>query len=267
MTASILRLAARVAEMHPFSWWLAWTAVHHMPFLLPHDKSYNALRHFIAARPEGLFLDIGANDGISVLSFRKFSPAYKILSLEPNALLEPPLRKIRQKDANFDYRMVGAGSKRERIQFYVPVYKGIVLHTFTSASRDHTLDGIAESFGESVRSQTRLQAVESDVILVDDLDISPTIVKIDAEGFNLEVLRGARKTLARSRPFVMTELELSEWDDLSRFFAEIDYDLVSYGIGNDTFEKIVNPTSSRVSGERNIFAIPRDALAQIPIAS
>src|SRR5207253_7074678 len=61
---------ARVAELHPFVWKLAWEAVHRLPFLLPHDKSYNAFRHFIASRPSGLFLDVGANDGISILSFR-----------------------------------------------------------------------------------------------------------------------------------------------------------------------------------------------------
>jgi FkbM family methyltransferase len=109
-------------------------------FLLPHDKSYNALRHFIAARPQGLFLDIGANDGISALSFRRFDKAYKIVSLEPNSLLEAPLKRISCTDQNFEFRMIGATSKRERIKFFVPVYRGIVLHTFASANRDHILD-------------------------------------------------------------------------------------------------------------------------------
>src|SRR3954468_10990200 len=91
MFAGLLHGCARVAQLHPFSWKFAWEAVHRLPFLLPHDKSYNALKHFIAATPEGLFLDVGANDGISALSFRKFSKDYRILSLEPNRLLEPAL--------------------------------------------------------------------------------------------------------------------------------------------------------------------------------
>lgn len=267
MTAALARIGARVAEMHPVTWWLAWKAVHYLTFLLPHDKSYNALRHFVAVRPDGLFLDIGANDGISVLSFRRFSKGYKVLSLEPNALLEPALRSIQRSDSNLDLRMIGAGSRKERIQFFVPVYLGIVLHTFTSASRERTLETVAENFGEGVRSRTRILSVESDVIPVDDLGLFPSIVKIDAEGFNLDVLRGARNTLARARPFVIIELELSEWDELSRFFNSLDYVILGYDIGKDRFGKIGNPTTSRVAGDRNIFALPRETLAQMPVAS
>src|ERR1700678_75711 len=62
----IIEACARTAELHPIIWKTAWEAMHWLPFLLPHDKSYNALRHFIAIKPGGLFLDVGANDGISV---------------------------------------------------------------------------------------------------------------------------------------------------------------------------------------------------------
>src|SRR5262245_52664590 len=87
----LMNAAARFSELHPYTWAVAWKAAHLMPFLLPHDKSYYALRHFIDAVPTGLFLDIGANDGISALSFRRFDKNYDILSLEPNVMMEPAL--------------------------------------------------------------------------------------------------------------------------------------------------------------------------------
>jgi hypothetical protein len=62
-TSAFVEGCARLAEVHPFAWKVAWEAVHQLPFLLPHDKSYNAFRHFIAKQPNGLFLDVGANDG------------------------------------------------------------------------------------------------------------------------------------------------------------------------------------------------------------
>jgi len=37
----------------------------------------------------------------------------------------------------------------------------------------------------------------------------PTHLKIDVEGFEVEVLRGARKTLTRSRPILFLELHLN----------------------------------------------------------
>jgi hypothetical protein len=111
---AVVEGCARFAEFHPYVWKMAWEAVHRLPFLLPHDKSYNAFRHFIANRPSGLFLDVGANDGISILSFRKFDSNYRILALEPNPLLEPALKKIKSNDAGLDYKMVGAGAAPAR---------------------------------------------------------------------------------------------------------------------------------------------------------
>ena len=128
----LLENCGQLAQRHPLSWKAAWEAVHRLPFLLPHDKSYNALKHFVAANPSGLFLDVGANDGISALSFRRFSRSYDIFSVEPNRMLEPALKRLKARDLQFDYRIIGAGAVRTRLQFHVPVYRGIMLHTFTS---------------------------------------------------------------------------------------------------------------------------------------
>src|SRR3954447_11792286 len=130
IATTILAHAARIAELHPYTWKLAWEAIHYLPFLLPHDKSYRAIRHFVGVKPSGLFLDVGANDGISALSFRRFSKDYEILSLEPNPLLENALKRLQARDAKFQYRMIGAGAEAGHFRFFVPTYHGIVLHTF-----------------------------------------------------------------------------------------------------------------------------------------
>lgn len=44
-----------------------------------------------------------------------------------------------------------------------------------------------------------------DVISVDSLDLSPGFIKIDVEGMELQVLKGARKTLFKNRPVVIIE--------------------------------------------------------------
>src|SRR5262245_59735417 len=122
---SLVSACARLAQSHPYTWVVAWETVRRVPFLLPHDKSYHALKHFIAAAPRGLFLDIGANDGISALSFRKFDREYEILSIEPNRMLERALAKIKSSDPHFDYRILGAGAAATKATFFVPTYTGI----------------------------------------------------------------------------------------------------------------------------------------------
>jgi Methyltransferase FkbM domain len=50
------------------------------------------------------------------------------------------------------------------------------------------------------------------------LKVEPTIVKIDAEGLNYDVLLGAVETIERSRPFVMVEVEPEEADNARSYF-------------------------------------------------
>jgi FkbM family methyltransferase len=261
----LARLGAHVAELHPYTWKVAWTAVRRLPFLLPHDKSYNALRHFIALKPNGLFLDVGANDGISALSFRRFDTNYRILSLEPNGLLEPSLKKIKTADLLFDYMMVGAGSKPSQVRFHVPVYHGIVLHTFTSSSLEHTRSSLARTFGNSVAAAANIDLVEGKIVRVDDLKIEPTIIKIDAEGFNFDVLLGASETIERSRPFVVVEIEPEEEVDVKSYFEDRRYRLVGYDIALDRFNVAIGAYSNR-SGDRNFFAVPEEMLPRLACA-
>jgi FkbM family methyltransferase len=265
MITQLLGACGRLAELHPYSWKLAWEAVHRLPFLLPHDKSYNALKHFVAAMPSGLFLDIGANDGISALSFRKFSKSYRILSLEPNTLLEPGLKRIKAIDPLFDYRMLGAGSAPARIAFFMPVYRGVLLHTFTSGSRDQVQHAIKKQFGAGVARHITIEAVNGEVVRPDDLQLDPAIVKIDAEGFDYDILLGLAETISRSRPFIVIEVAWAEQGQIEGLLKTHDYVLTGYDISADCFAANPDMLRSRMPKQRNFFAIPRERLEALPL--
>lgn len=260
----LLAAGGRVVQRHPYSWKLAWEAVHKLPFLLPHDKSYNAFRYFIKAAPAGLYLDVGANDGISALSFRTFSRDYHILSLEPNRLLEPSLRRLKLRDARFDYRMVGAGSAPGRARFYMPVYRGIALHTFTSASREHVVRALEEQFGAKVARRARIEAIDGEVVRLDDLGLAPAIVKIDAEGFDDDVLEGMTATIVRARPFIAAEIAWADQSRIADILRRYDYVLAAYDIATDRFVAGYAGNRSTMPAHRNLFAIPRDKASLLP---
>ncbi len=248
----MMSLAGRIAELHPRIWQFGWGAVHRFRFLLPHDPSFYALRHFIRAAPGGLFLDIGANDGISALSFRTFDLSYRIFSLEPNPLLESKLQEIKQSDPHFEYLIAGAGSEPGMATFYVPQYKDVLLHTFSSTAMHQVRQGVRTVFGKSIADRIKILPVESEVIRIDDLALSPTIVKIDTEGFEHEVLGGMQKTIARSRPFIMLEAAWGHRDRISRFFEARDYTVGTYDRRSDAF------TPDVATAHRNWFAIPTE---------
>jgi FkbM family methyltransferase len=254
---------ARLVQIHPYIWKLAWEAVHRLPILLPHDPSYNAIRHFIAVKPHGLFLDIGANDGISALSFRKYSKDYRILSFEPNPLLEPYLHKIKARDPNFDYRIVAVGPRRGQATFFVPVYNSIVLHTFTSENRDHALGAVARSFGAAIAGKVRIETFDSEVVPLDELKLDPSIVKIDAEGFEHAILHGLHETLQRARPFVIVEIGIAECANIAGYFSRHKYALLAYDPWTARFHSSL--AFKDQWGHRNFFAVPDEFLSSMPV--
>ena len=55
-----------------YLYFLAKRLFHILPFLLPHEKDYFGLKRLLK-EGDGLFVDIGANDGVSALSFRRMN--------------------------------------------------------------------------------------------------------------------------------------------------------------------------------------------------
>jgi hypothetical protein len=114
--------------------------------------------------------------------------------------------------------------------------------------------------------------VESDIVRVDDLRINPTIIKIDAEGFDFEVLRGLDQTLARSRPFVVMEIAWAEEDQSPAFLKTRDYTILAYNLtidrftrARDVFDTHSDADSSRAPSRHNYFAVPDEKIAGLPV--
>ena len=120
----------------------------------------------------------------------------------------------------------------------------------------HARSALASSFGKSVAAAATIDQIEGQIIRVDDLKIDPTIVKIDAEGFNYDVLLGAAKTIGRSRPFLVVEIEADEAEKMKSYFEDMRYRIVSYdaGFGYSFCAEAGTPYSDLY---RNFFAVPR----------
>lgn len=265
MCNKFFELCIRLSVCHPLVWKLAWEVVHRLTFLLPHDRSYFAFRHFFSSGGEDLFLDVGANDGISALSIRRLNKTCKILSLEPNRAHEPALKRLKERDANFDYMMVGAGVEACTMRFFMPVYFGIMLHTFTSASRDQVTSVLGKTFGKSVVANAKIIEFTGEVVKIDDLGLEPSILKIDAEGFDFQVLLGARNTIQTSKPFIALEISWTDIDDIKTFMDENQYALLAYDTKNDCFSQTLEGVNSQASLHHNLFAVPLDHMETIPI--
>jgi FkbM family methyltransferase len=215
----------------------------------PHEADFAGFRRF--PRRTGLFLDIGANSGESVLSFRLFNPAAPILSIEPNRYHEPDLKFLKRWVRNFDYLLCAAGDRTGSATLHVPVYRDLPLTGEASFHREQALDSywMREQVGGDEASAVRLMEVPVEVKRLDDLALTPDFIKIDVQGFEAQVVAGLRKTIEQSQPVLL--IERSGCDDaLYARLAELRYAPFVYARGTDGF------SAYRDQAAQNLFFLP-----------
>ncbi len=253
--------AAELLKQNPRTWHWVWDTLPFVTPLLPHDKSYYGFRHLANGKP-GLFLDIGANNGISAAGFRRLCPNYRILSIEANRHHQPALERLKRKMRDFDYRIVGAGSTTHELQLYTPMFKGVAIHTHTSSSLSYLETSLRRDFSDSVVKRIVYQKQVVNIVPIDTLGVTPDIVKIDVEGADYEVLLGMSNLLERCRPYVMVEFTPNKMGAFRDFFVERDYRLVVFDEKMDRFQPFDEQRESGIWQECglqvNVFAIPRE---------
>lgn len=260
-------LLATLASSHPYAWFVGWGIVDRLPCLLPHEKTYYGFRH-LAPGQDGLFLDVGANNGCSALGFRRLVPHYRILSIEPNRCHEPALARLTRTLGRFEYLIVAAGRERGEAVLHTAMYRGVHLHTSASLSLDYSRTACAKKFSRRVMDRIRWTRQVVEVVPLDDLQLKPDLVKIDAEGFDHEVLLGLRRTLTNHRPCVLVEYGPELREKLEAFCDDLGYVLFSYDHRRDHFSRFDAARAARARGRHgttlNVFLIPSERVPAIP---
>ena len=251
----------RLANSHPYWWFLGWNIIPKLSFFLPHEKVYYAFLHF-AKKDGGLFLDVGANNGMSALGNHKLIPHSKILSIEANPQHFFALEKIKSKIRDFQFKIVAAGSKPSKLKLYTASFNGIELHTGSSLNPDYMKNGYLHNFSKSVVNQLKWTEQLIDVIPLDDFDLTPDIIKIDAEGFDMEVINGLSSTISKHRPFILIEYSSLLKDLMESFCNNFNYSALVYVYDSDSFRLFdINKEEATLihdSSPLNVFLIPID---------
>jgi len=259
---------AELVNSHPYLWSIAWRLMPHLPFLLPHEKSYYAFEH-LALGEDGLFLDVGANNGLSALGFRRMNRHYRIFSIEANPHHEPALRSLKQRLAKFDYRIVGAGHQHSQLTLHTAIYHGVILHTGASLNLEYLQKSLAHNFSRRVLERITWTHQVVDVIPLDDLQLRPDIIKIDAEGFDFEVLTGLKGTIAAHRPHVLVEYSPPLLERLQPLCQELSYALFVYDAVSDRFARFNSERELRTHMDHgtpvNLFVIPVEKVNGLPV--
>jgi len=180
-------------------------------------------------QPGDVVLDIGAHFGSQTMfAARAAGPRGRVYTFEPTGYAYRALLKNISLNPEYSSRIVAE-------QMYVAsgaaaavpaqVYSNWPLVTGEPVHEHHRgiLESIDGAFVESIDGYCRSRGIDT-----------VRVMKIDVDGFECEVLRGARETLRRSRPPILIELEPSLYDrpggdrfeDLLDLLAQARYRLV-----------------------------------------
>jgi FkbM family methyltransferase len=222
-----------------------------------HDPDYEIFANF--AELPGVFVDVGANAGQSALSFAAVNRTMKIVSFEPNKALEVDLKLVqRLLGRRFEYRMCGLGEVEGHLDFFVPRIRRTLLTqegTFSRAELE------SEATAARIPHPFVIERLSLDVLAFDDLRIAPSLVKIDVQGYEEQVISGMMGSISRDHPILMIERCSDD-----AMFDRIAHRLVDYGYGLFRYESGQNRLLPlpRPSG-LNYFAVP--ITSQNPLAA
>jgi len=151
--------------------------------------------HTRTHRP-GTILDVGAHDGLLTLPLARL-PGARVIAFEPLPSAHARLAAACAGLPNVTLRREALGAAAGTLTLSVPVLDGQPAEQWASLAKDY-------SAFASVGTET----FAVPVITLDSLNLDgATHLKVDAEGFEQEVLEGARATLLRCRPVLSLELE------------------------------------------------------------
>lgn len=154
-------------------------------------------------------VDAGAHRGESAIAILSQVPAAQVVSFEPNRQARLALGWLRRHyGRRFSFELAALGERAGVAQLHIPA-SGTFRHT-PSASlerREFDKEHVRERFrSEGGGDVTRLYSRRVPVQCIDDLGRVVDVIKIDVEGSEAAVLRGARQTLERHAPLLLFEL-------------------------------------------------------------
>jgi FkbM family methyltransferase len=191
-----------------------------------HDPDFRYLKSFAGSK--GLFVDVGANRGQSAVSVRMVWPECRIVAFEPS----PSLRLRQALDHMADVledmtvHFTALGDRETEMVMITPVVDGEeTLEQGTlepeQMTKPYILEGL-HRLGSTITTVEQIVPVRT----LDSYLLKPAVIKIDAEGFELKVLEGARETLDKYKPLLL--IENNDWGRVTEYLRGFGYRCYQY---------------------------------------
>ncbi len=170
----------------------------------PHDRDFRAVALF----PDvdgALYLDVGGNRGQSIEDILMLTRRSCIWSFEPNPLLAEKLKRRFKDESRVVIQDFGLGDEEGPFKLFVPYYKQWMYDGLASLKRAAAADWLPERMYGYREGRLRIEELDCLIRQLDRLNLAPFFIKLDVQGYELEVLRGGEKTLRRYEPILLVE--------------------------------------------------------------
>jgi len=194
----------------------------------PHEHDFNALGLFDIP-DDKVFIDVGSNRGEGIQStLITMKGENKIIGFEPNPLVFEKLRSYFNGNGRVELHNCGLGATEQTHPLYVPFYRNWMFDGLSSFKKSEAADWLKTRLSGFKEKRLSIKEVKCDIKTMDSFNLNPGFVKIDVQGFELEVLKGAVQTIEHHKPVMLIE---SISDDVVEFLLPFGYKFYSYENG------------------------------------
>jgi FkbM family methyltransferase len=155
------------------------------------DRVLRTIEEELILEEEPVICEVGSNIGASLLQILAAKPRAYILAFEPSRRFRPFLER------NLEL----AGADRVKVYSYLVGRRGGVKRLYNNAS---TASAVSESYDDHEPRGSQLSRVTTLDRVFRNSKVD--FIKVDTDGFEFEVLRGAESTLKRCRPVLHFEM-------------------------------------------------------------
>ena len=163
-------------------------------------------------------LDVGSNDGTSIRMFRRYFPLAKIFAVDP---ITTPRFKVK----NVTLIKAALSDEAGIRTLVTPIVNGKQLTQYSSFYKEKMISQICS---DMALLETEVSTIVNEVSFntIDNLGVTPFFIKIDVEGAELEVLKGALNIIKKFNPVILVEIQND------KAYLEIKETLSNYGYIN-----------------------------------
>ena len=187
----------------------------------PHEEDFNALRKF-NPNPDQEIIDVGSNRGEAIQSMLvTLKSQNKIIGFEPNELVFNKLEQYYSNNSRIKVHNYGLADKNEELDLYIPFYRKWMFDGFASFKQSEAAEWLKTRMWGYDETKLTIKQVKCKLKTLDEFNFNPYFMKLDVQGYELEVLKGAHQTLKNHTPILLTEsLDQTTVDFLQQFGYE-----------------------------------------------